>query len=225
MTVSTGTNRRRLLSGIALAVLALAMATDPLTRVLSHADRATPFAIALKGFLTLLLMPALVGSVIAITQLLRGKADRAGLIGGVMTIMGFTAGVRINVLGQLGALLQSGASGLPADTLEKLLTGAPIVWVSIVPVGLLFPLGLITLGLAIAAVRPIPRFIGVLLAVGGVLFPVGRAVGEEWAFLACDLILAAAFAGIAWQVLARSSEDVRGAEGLASGVRLPGISV
>jgi hypothetical protein len=42
-----------------------------------------------------------------------------------------------------------------------------------------------------------------LLALGGILFPIGRAAGQVWAIIACDIILGAAFALIGWQILIR----------------------
>ena len=61
---------------------------------------------------------------------------------------------------------------------------------SVFPIGLFFPLGLIVLGLALFRWRPVNRWLGMLLAMGGVLFPLGRAVGIQWAILACDVVLA-----------------------------------
>jgi hypothetical protein len=46
-------------------------------------------------------------------------------------------------------------------------------------------------------------WLGLLLALGGVLFPLGRALGIELAIVACDIVLAAAFAAIGWQILTR----------------------
>jgi hypothetical protein len=53
------------------------------------------------------------------------------------------------------------------------------------------------------AVRSVSRWIGVLMIVGGVLFPVGRIGGFLWAIVASDLLLGTAFALLAWQVLSR----------------------
>jgi hypothetical protein len=71
------------------------------------------------------------------------------------------------------------------------------------PVGLFFPAGLITLGIALFYWRPVNRWLGLLLALGGVLFPIGRAAGVAPAVVACDIVLATAFASIGWQILSR----------------------
>ena len=59
------------------------------------------------------------------------------------------------------------------------------------------------LGVALAIARPIAPLFGVLLAIGGVLFPIGRISVIPWALVACDLVLGAAFALIGWQILRR----------------------
>jgi protein-S-isoprenylcysteine O-methyltransferase Ste14 len=82
--------------------------------------------------------------------------------------------------------------------------------VSIIPAGLLFPIGTIILGITMFVARPIHRGIGALLSIGGVLFPIGRTAGHEWAVVSCDLVLAATFALIGWQILTRP--EVWGAE-------------
>jgi len=196
-------DRRRRLSATCLALLGLAFLSEPITHVASSFPASTPLAIALRGFSSLLLMALFVGSVVGITQLLRLRADVAGLIGAAMAVMGWTAGMRIGVLNQLNSLLTKGAANLPPDTLHKILDAAPIVWVSIVAVGLFFPIGLITLGVSMLVVRPIPWWISVVFIAGAVLFPIGRALRYDWAILACDLILGAAFALIGWQLITR----------------------
>ena len=203
MNVSKETNRRRTLCAVSLIVLGIIFITDPLTHILLRGRSATPPAIALRGFAAPVHLALFVASVAGITQLLRRRADLAGLIGGSLVVMGWAVGIRILALGQVESLLESGITGLPADTLRKMFEAAPIVWASIVPVGLLFPIGLIILGVTIAVANPIPRAIGVLLAVGGALFPVGRIGRLSWAVVSCDLILGAAFALIGWQILTR----------------------
>ena len=200
----TTSNRRRLLAAGCLAALALFFLTNPFTRILVRGVATSDVMIALRGFAAPLHMVLLIGSVFGIMQILRVRADSAGLIGGTLTLMGWTAGVRILGLGQLESLLASGGTDVPPNTLGALLGAAPLVHVSIVHMGILFPIGLITMGATIAVTGVIPRPIGVILAVGGFLFPVGRIGSLAWAFHSCDLLLGAAFALIAWQVATRS---------------------
>ena len=196
-------NRRRLLAGICLVVLALLFATNPVTGVVLRGMSSSVTRIAMTGFIAPVQMALFIGAIVGITQLLRRRADRAGLAGAALALMGWAVGIRILALGQLESLLTLGVAGVPADTLDKMFTAAPIVWLSIVPLGLLFPIGLITLGIALCAAGPVNRWIGALLALGGILFPVGRAIRLEWALTACDLVLGASFALIGWQILTR----------------------
>jgi len=193
---------RRQLSGFALALLALLVLTDPLTRVMLRQQR-SPRLIAVNGFLAPLEMLLVVASAFALMQLLRARADKAGLIGGSLMIMGWAAGIRIIALGQLEALLATGITGVPQDTLHRMFEAAPIVWKSIVPFGLMYPIGLTILGVTLLITQPVPRWIGALMIFGGVLFPVGRIGGIFWAIAGSDLLLGGAFAALAWQVSSR----------------------
>lgn len=201
--MSKQSNRRRVLAGTCLVVLALLFVTNPLTEIVLRARASSVSRIAATGFAAPLQMALIIGSIVGITQLLRRNADRAGLIGAALALTGWAVGLRILTLGQLQSMATIGVGGVPPDTLQKMFAAAPIVWVSIVPVGVLFPIGAIILGITLFIVRPINRWIGALLALGGLLFPLGRAVGLEWAITAADLVLGAAFALIGWQILTR----------------------
>jgi hypothetical protein len=204
MTATNDTRRRRLISAFCCLALGLFFLTDPLTRYSVRGEGGAPNGqIALMGFLAPIHVALMIGAVLGITQLLRRRADRAGLVGATLALIGWVIGSRIMVVGQLQALLANGVPGVPPDTLQKMFQHAPIVFVSIIPVGLLFPIGLIVLGVTMFVARPIHRGAGALLAIGGVLFPIGRAAGQEWAVVSCDLVLAATFALIGWQIVTR----------------------
>lgn len=203
-TTNRSTDTRRLIASYCLPALALVFATNPLTHVLGAMEpHRSHAAIAWSGFLAPVHMLLMVGSVLAITQILRGTADRRGLVGGALAIMGWTAGARILALIQLDRVLQGGVEGVPANALSRILEKAPIVFASLFPPGLMFPIGMIILGVTLSAARPFHRGIGALLAIGGLLFPVGRIGDQWWAWLGSDLSLAAAFALIGWQLLTR----------------------
>lgn len=211
MNATNDTRRRRLISAFCCLALGLFFLTDPITRLSVRGDGpAATGTIALMGFVAPIHVALMIGAVFGITQLLRRRADRTGLIGATLTLLGWVVASRIMVVGQLQALLANGVPGVPPDSLQRMFQHAPIVFVSIIPVGLLFPIGLIVLGITMFVARPIPRGIGALLAIGGVLFPIGRAVGHEWAIMSSDLVLGATFALIGWQVLTRP--EVWGAE-------------
>lgn len=78
--------------------------------------------------------------------------------------------------------------------IARMFEAAPMVWFSIVPTGILYPVGLMTLGVTLFAARPVPRWIGALLFLGALLFPVGRIGRAMWAIVASDLLLGTTFA-------------------------------
>lgn len=203
MSLSTSANRRRLLTAISLLALGAFFMTNPLTNLLYKGSNESVLSISLRGFAAPIHMALLVGSVIGITQLLRDKADKRGLAGGALVVIGWAVGIRILAISQIDSLVSTGLTRVPPDAFARMFEGAPMVWVSLVPIGILFPIGLITLGLTIAATAPIPRWIGVLLAIGGALFPIGRIGSVPWALIGCDLVLGTSLALIGWQILKR----------------------
>lgn len=203
MNISHSSNRRRIIAGVSLIALAVAFLWNMTTGFMAGMASPSQKMIAIVGFvaaLNALLMPV---AILGLSQLLRGSADRLGLLGAAFVLVGWAASTRISVLIQLDALLRAGVEGVPPSALQSIFMSAPVVWVSVFPVGLFFPLGLITLGLALFWWRPVNCLFGLLLALGGVLFPLGRAVGIDSAIIASDITLAAAFAAFGWQVLTR----------------------
>jgi hypothetical protein len=201
--MSATEHRRRTLCITALLILGAAYLADPFIYTLSNYTGLSKRMIAFKGFTSLPIMAGIVGSVLALTQILRSKADRLGLFAGVLTVMGFTAGARIGVIGQLQGLLFLGVEGVPTRAIETILVSAPPVWASIFAVGLFYPIGTLIFGLTLAATRRVPAWIGWMLAIGGVLFPVGRAADIQWAILACDVVLGVTYPLLAWQLAVR----------------------
>jgi hypothetical protein len=171
---------------VSLFGIGLIFLSDPLTNVLFRPNTHSVAQNARAGFLAPLLMLMLVGSVIGLAQLLRSSAHRAALIGAAMTITGFAAGIRIMGMHQIKAM--------EPEAVRHMFHAAPILWSSIVPTGILFPLGLITLGVTLFVTRVVPRPIASTLIVGAILFPVGRIGGLQWAIVSCDVILGGAFA-------------------------------
>jgi len=196
-------NRRRTLSLAALAGWSLLVLSNPFTRVLLRGFPRSIASIAVRGFVAPVTMVLVAGSLLAFTRILRPRADRLGLAGAALTIVGWAVGIRIIALGQLESLAATGTTPGASDTLRRMFASAPLVWHSIVPMGLFFPIGLITLGVAVAIAGPIPRWIGALLIAGGVMFPIGR-IGGIWpAIVASDLCVGSALALVAWQLQSR----------------------
>jgi hypothetical protein len=191
-------NRRRILAGTCTAILAATLLINVLRMLLSDSQRSQG-EIAATGFLAVLHAALTIAAVFGITQLVRRKADRLGLAGAASTIIGAVVGARIMVLLQLAQLAESDPAA--TATLSKLLRSALVVWVSIIPIGLTYPIGLILLGSALVTARPVNRWIGVLVVIGGILFPIGRAVGLEPAVYTSDAILAIAYGFLSWEIL------------------------
>jgi hypothetical protein len=203
MSMSHSSNRRRVIAGASLIALSVAFLADTVTGLMTRPTSPSQMTIATIGFVAVANAVLMTVSILGLSQLLRAHADGVGLAGAALALAGWAASARISAVIQLDALLRAGVEGVPANALESVFESAPAVWVSVFPVGLFFPLGLITLGLALFWWRPVNCRFGLLLALGGVLFPVGRAVGIGFAIVACDIVLGAAFAGIGWQILAR----------------------
>ncbi len=199
MNLPPSSNRRRIIAGASLIGVAIGF----LLEILPEASALSQTRIAVTGVIAVVFMVLMVAGVFGITQILRARADWLGLLGGASVLIGQIAGVRIGVLVQLMALSESGVTDIPANLNVLLLQSAPSVWSSIFQVGIFFPLGLIMLGIALIWARPVSWLFGLLLIIGGVLFPVGRALGMDLAVIACNIILAAAFGLIGWQILTR----------------------
>lgn len=203
MNISQSSNRRRMIAGVSMIGLSIAFLSNTTMGLMIDPVSPSHTTIAVMGFVAVLSAVLMTAAILGLSQLLRSRADWAGLAGAGATLAGWAVSTRISTLIQLDALLRAGVEGVPASALESIFKSAPVVWVSMFPVGLLFPLGLITLGVALFRWHPVNRWSGLLLALGGVLFPVGRAAGNEFAYIACDLTLAAAFVSLGWQTLTR----------------------
>jgi len=199
MNLSPSSNRRRIIAGTSL----LGVAIGFLLEILPEASALSQTGIAVRGVIAVVFMLLMVAGVFGITQILRARADWLGLLGGAAVLIGQIAAVRIGVLLQLIALSESGVTSIPPNLIGLLFQSAPLVGLSIFRVGIFFPLGLIMLGIALIWARPVSWLFGLLLIIGGVLFPIGRVLGMDWAVIACNIILAAAFGLIGWQILTR----------------------
>lgn len=204
MSISHSSNRRRVIAGASLIGLSATFLANTATGLMTRPVSSSQTMIALAGFVSVLnavLMPA---AILGLSQLLRASADRAGLVGAAFALVGWAAATRITTVIQLDSLISSASAGAEGvSVVGSALQSAPAVFVSIFPVGLFFPLGLIVLGLALFLRHPLSRWLGLLLVCGGLLFPVGRAAGSEFAIVACDITLGAAFAALGWLMLTR----------------------
>jgi hypothetical protein len=67
--------------------------------------------------------------------------------------------------------------------------------------GLAFPVGLLVLSFGLFRVRVVSPLVAALLALGAILFPIGRIGGIAAAVIASDVALSVAMGLIGWRVL------------------------
>lgn len=214
MHLSPASNRRRLGAGIALVASPILLSIGDAARLLDLLSS------GLRGVSAIAVL-AMAPAILAIVHLLRSRADRLGLTGGVLCFVGLFSAARMSSLFQLEGVLRAGVDGVPADAVQLAYAADLTLPMSIYPFGLCFPFGLIVLGATIAWTGAVDRWIGVVLLLGGVFFPIGRAIGIEWALVTSDVLLVVALTTLGWRVLTRpeawTSEAEPGAVALGQG--------
>lgn len=196
-------NRRRRITAGSLFAVSVFFLSNTLQVLTDDGGRPSATEVAIQGFIALATAVFMIASILGLAHLLHKKADWIGLVGATSALLGWMAATRMSSIFQLNALVRTGVENVPTNAIDLALKSAPPVWGSIFPPGIFFPLGLITLGIALFRYRPVMRWNGLLLAVGGVLFPIGRAANVLPAVIACDLVLATAFALIGWRLVTR----------------------
>ncbi|HVG43519.1 MAG TPA: hypothetical protein VM890_02280 [Longimicrobium sp.] len=188
--ISSASDPRRLIAAAALVLAPLLLAVADTMQLIPGFE----FEFTVVMWISFVLF---VPAVLAVAELARGGAPRLALLGGAAALVGTVAGASMQVLFRTRAVLESAA--LDAATrdaavgaLEK---SGPLALSTLVP-GILFPLGLLTLGFALYRSRAVPAWSAALVALGGVLFPIGHAVGLAPALIGGDLVLLAGLAPI-----------------------------
>jgi hypothetical protein len=149
-----------------------------------------------------------VAAVLALVHLLRDGADRTGLAGGALAIVGCLAGSGIVTAAMIRLSLETASLGEPTlraveDAMQQ--SGVP-TFVYLFPLsGLAFSAGLLVLSVGLLRSGVVPAPSAVLLAVGALLFPSGRIPGIEPAVLASSVALAASMGWIGWRILKRAA--------------------
>jgi hypothetical protein len=164
-----------------------------------------------------------VPAIFTVAALLRERAPRWALLGGAAATTGAVAGAGIAVLSRVRALLASPAVdpavGLPA---REAIEGSSLIALTTLVPGILFPLGTMLLAAGLGWTRRVPRGAAALLGLGGLLFPVGHAVGVPWALVGGDLVLLAAYGWIAAEVLGPAAAPGEPAAAARTPVRAAG---
>ena len=160
-------------------------------------------------------------AVLALIHMLRERADRTGLFGGALALVGCVSASGIVTAAMIGWSIESAALGEPVGRAVEgaMQAGGVPTFLFLFPLpGLAFPAGLLVLsaGLLRAKAAPVPA--ALLLALGALLFPFGRIPGIESVVLVSSVALAASLGWIGWRTLRREApgwEQTRTAGALA----------
>ena len=136
-----------------------------------------------------LFLPALAGLVIAIHV----RSPAIAIAGGIFALIGTLAGASMQSFFRALIVLRSASYGDAATFLASHSMIAP----TILAPGIFFPIGLLVLSGGIFHARVAPVWVAATLAIGAALFPIGHAAEVGWALVTGDLLLLAAFCGIA----------------------------
>ncbi len=145
-----------------------------------------------------------VGAALAIVHLVSERADRAGLVGGALAVVGCLAGsaiVTANVI--FGSVETAGLEEPATRAVEAALSRDGVGgYLFLYPLpGLAFPAGFLVLSFALLRARVVSPVAAGALALGALLFPVGRIGGFEWAVMGSGLGMFAGMALVALRVL------------------------
>jgi uncharacterized membrane protein len=109
--------------------------------------------------------------------------------GSLCAFLGAIAGASMQSLFRAWAVLKEAGH---SESLNLLQAHAGIRFTTLVP-GVLFPLGLLLLAIGLYLTRQVSLAVGITLALGAILFPIGHAIGVEAALLGSDIVLLAGF--------------------------------
>jgi hypothetical protein len=187
--MSTPDSRRRTLFALGMIFAPILMLIGDLHRILGGDAEIFRFSVYLQLALALFLL-----AVLGLVAELRPVADRAGLTGGVIAGFGLFVGTAMQGYFRTAYAAVAAVDQAGAQAVEEALTTPLFTAVTFYP-GLSFPIGMLVLSLALLATRRVPALLGVLVAAGAVLFPVGRIGNLEWAVLASGVCF---LAGLGW---------------------------
>jgi hypothetical protein len=168
------------------------------------------------GTLKVLTMFLFIFVVLGLTHLLWTRAPRTAVIGRFIGILGCTGGIGYGFLGVFyDVLVQAGASEALlaefmtlANGLDSGLAGVPILQVP----GFIFPLTFIGLGIALWRTRVVPAWAGIILAVAGLMFPIGRFPDVPSVNYLADLFFVVSLGWIGLSYLSPNKQETLAAE-------------
>lgn len=175
--------RRRRIAGACLVAAPLVMLAADTTGLIRGDAAFWPVSILL--FVSFIFfVPAIVG----MSALAAHGSDRLGLTGAGLSLVGLLTGV--SILGVYRALYVALGSAHMPDVLSP--EGQETLLASTFQTGILFPIGLIVLAVALRRAGALSTAAAALMALGAVLFPVGRIIVGFPASVASDVCLSLA---------------------------------
>ena len=133
-----------------------------------------------------------VGAALGLVGLTRGRADGAGLLGGALAVVGCLAGSGIvTANAALGTVEAAGLDEAATRAIEAAMMKSGLGgYMFLYPLpGLAFPAGFLVLAYALLRSRAASPAAALLVALGALLFPVGRIGGVEAAVMGSGLAL------------------------------------
>jgi hypothetical protein len=178
-------DRRRIIAGVCLILgPALVLVAD-----LLGTHRLTFLTLMSAAFI--LLLPGAFG----VAHLLRARADWFGLLGAGCCLIGLTASFGVMSVYRFATVYQSGVEGVSPNALQLALQTEPRLFVLTFLPAYLWPVGLLILSVGLILDRRFGVAVGSILALGAILFPIGREASVTMAVLPGDLLI---FAALAW---------------------------
>lgn len=203
----TPDSRRRTLFALGMIFAPIMMLIGDLHRILGGDAEMFRFSIYLQLSMALFLL-----AVLGLVAELRPVADRAGLAGGLLAGFGLLVGTAMQGYFRTAYAAVAAVDQAGAQAVEEALTTPLFLSVTFYP-GITFPVGMLILSVALTATRRVPVLLGVLVAAGAVLFPVGRIGNLEWAVLASGVCF---LAGLGWLAVRTIRRPAAAGEGLAA---------
>ena len=206
--------RRRLGAFCLFAAPLLMLAGDAL-RIGAGAERAWLITFKLSFAL-------FVGAALAIVSMTSERADRAGLVGGALAVVGCLAGSGILTATAVMSSFEAAALGEAAQrAVEVSMTNRGVgEYVILYPLpGLAFPAGFLVLSYALRRARVVGPAAAAALALGALLFPVGRIGRVDAAVLASGAAMSLGMALVGWRLLRGGKEELARREAPAADLK------
>jgi hypothetical protein len=151
-----------------------------------------------------------VGAALAVVHLTRNRADRTGLAGGALAVVGCLAGSGIVTANAIyGSINGAGLEETAMRAIEAALRADGIYsYLFLYPLpGLAFPVGFLVLSYALVRAQVVAAAAVGALALGALLFPVGRIGGFEWAVMGSGFGMSVGLTLVALRVLGMSAGE------------------